>query len=331
MTRFLAVLMSAALLCTGCTALPAEEKAFAVALCAEKQADTWHVYGRIPKYQTGGGYLTVSGEGDSPAAALADMEEAAPMRVHLSQLRLLVLDEGLAENGGIREMLHALAERPDWQPRGAVALTNAPAEAVSEALKPAAGARLSKAMDVLLETRIEQGRILPAWLGEILRMGERQSPVLMALTLEDKEISLSGGIALTDDWRVAARLDGDQTVLLSLLLRTAKQLQLNVSGSTVRIRDAAVNVRLQEDLHAARVEVTLRMNGAPKDAALEQHIADACADLLSALSAAGCDVLGLGRKAILGTENLTGWHRLDWPSKLRMMQWTVAVTVQGPA
>lgn len=331
MIRLLALLMMLFLLCTSCTALPAEERAFAVALCVEKENETWRVHGRIPTYQTGGGYLTVSGDGESMTAALASMEAAAPMHLHLSQLRLLVLDEALAETDELSAALHTLAERPDMRLQCAVALTDESAKDVAEALKPSTGARLSKSIDVLLESRIEQGTILSATLADVIRMGERQSPVLIALKLEDKKVSLAGGYALTGKLYLGERIEEKDTPLLSLLLGQTKNLRLTLEGETAEVREISVKTRLENDGSFAGLDVSLRTTFSTlSKTGLEQTIAETCVSLLSSLSAKGCDVLGLGRKVIVHAEDMASWHDLDWPSHLRSIGWSVAVKVQGP-
>ena len=108
-----------ALCCTSCTALPAEERAFAVVLCIEKNGDNWQVYGRIPGYKTSGEYLTVQGNGATIQSALADMDASSPMKVTLSQLRLLVVDAGVA----MEDVLWALAEELDVRSQCLVAVT----------------------------------------------------------------------------------------------------------------------------------------------------------------------------------------------------------------
>lgn len=323
MILFVALLM----LCTSCTALPAEERAFAVALCVEK-AEDWRVRGRIPTYQTGGGYLTVTGEGDTLAAALADMDAAAPMHVNLSQLRLLVVDAALADSGELPAVLHALAERPDMRLQCAVAASDAPLKAVAEALKPAAGARLSKALDLLLDARAEQGAILHTTLADVLRMGERQSPVLIALMLEEKAIRLTGSVLMDG----GSSLSSEETALLSLLLGSTKALRLTLPGVSADVRDANARIRLSEDFRTASVTLTLRTTASSVTAdGLESILAQELLILLTRLSAEGCDVLGLGRKAILRMHDMAEWQDLDWPKIYRSLRWEVNIRVNGPA
>lgn len=320
-------LVALLLLCTSCTALPAEERAFAVALCVEK-AEDWRVHGRIPTYQTGGGYLTVTGEGDTLSAALADMDAAAPMHVNLSQLRLLVVDAALADSSELPAVFQALAERPDMRLQCAVAVAEVPLKSVAEALKPAAGARLSKALDLLLGARAEQGTILHASLADVLRMGERQSPVLIALALDGKEIRLSGGCLLDG----ASPLSPEETVLLSLLLGSTKTLRLNLPGVSADVRDASAKIRLSEDLRTASVTLTLRTTASSVTAdGLESTLAQELLTLLTRLSAEGCDALGLGRRAILRMHDMADWHALDWPQIYQSLRWEVHIRVNGPA
>lgn len=331
MIRHAILLLLTMLLSTSCTALPAEERAFAVALCVDRTESAWHVYGRIPVYQTGGGYMTVPGKGETLTAALADMEDSAPMHLHLSQLRLLVVSETLAHSSKLSEVLHTLSQQQNMHLQCAVALSEAPMEKVAEALKPTTGARLSKSIDVLLNSRREQGEILHARLGDVLRMDERQSPVLMALKLEKDAFNLSGGYALTADWQRALPLTAEECALLALLLGEVREVGLSVPGGNASMRKGSVRVSLEEDSRFAQVDVTLHRIAAPMaEVGMEQHLADAFAALLSRLSSAGCDVLGLGRKVIVQTEDMAQWHAFNWPERLKQLAWRVSVHVQGP-
>ena len=306
------------------TALPAEERAFAVALCVEKD-DEWHVHARIPTYQTGGGYMTVTGDGETLTAALSSLDAASPMRINLSQLRMLIADVKLTENGEFKDLLSTIAERPDMRMRCTVAVTDAPVKEVAEALKPATGTRLSKALDHMIDARVEQGVILPAALSDVLRMGQRQSPILAALSLENKEINLSGGYTLD-----GTPLTNDETALLSLLLGHAKETQLSLSGESAEVRDASAKVRLSEDHTTARVELMLTARASTMTRMeLEKALISELLPLLARLSVTGCDALGLGRQAIMGTHDVAKWHAMDWLEKYRSVRWEVVIGVSG--
>lgn len=326
--KYIVGLLILTMLCTSCTALPAEERAFAVALAVEKEGDMWRVHARIPTYQTGGGYLTVTGEGDDLVPALSDMEANSPMHVNLSQLRLLAVDRALAED--LSRVLSEMSARSDLRQQCAVAIADVPAKQLMDALKPATGARLSKAIDVMLDARIEQGAILPAALADVVRMGERQSPVLIALTVADGAVTLSGGYALTADMALGPKLSAEETALLSLLMGEAKTLRLTIAEDAAEVRDVSARVHLSEDLSEASVELALRMTTSTLTAeGLEQLLADECLALLEWLTAQGCDVLGLGRQAILRTQDMAAWHELRWPERVQQISWRVSVRVEG--
>ncbi len=325
--RWIALLLLLPLL-TSCTALPAEERAFAVALMVDRADDAWRVHARIPTYKTGGGYVTVRGEGASPEAALADMDAAAPMHIHLSQLRLLVLDAALGREA--YAVLTALSNRADMRHPCAVAATEDPADAVMEALKPATGARLSKGLDVLLDTRTAQGVILPSALSQIVRMGERQSPVLTALTVTDGAIDLSGGWAMGTSGLLP--LTAEETALLALLRGDVKGVTLRLSGGTAHVRDASAKAELQTDERSVCVTLTMTaVASALTPGGLEAVLAEDAMALLTRLYREECDMLGLGRQAILGASDMAGWHALAWPGVLPQLRWTVSVGVSGPA
>lgn len=324
MKRLLVLLM--ALCCTSCAALPAEERAFAVALCVEKADGRWQVHARVPAYKTGGEYLTVSGKGDDLFCALADMNASAPMQTALSQLRLLVLQENLAP-ADVSALFAALSGLYELRQQCAVAVTDASAKDVADALKPDTGTRLSKAIDVLLEARTGQGSIPRAALADVLRMGERQSPVLMRLTLRDGKPDLAGACPLNGENRILPPLDGEETALLTLLRGDTKELRMTVQGGHAHLRDVKVKVTLADDLRTVHVTAKVNVLYATMAAdALAQTLADAGVQLLSRLSEAGCDALGLGRKAAF-----LGADMADWPARLRELRWEVAVQANAPA
>ena len=310
--------------CTGCSALPAEERAFAVALMVTKKGESWQVYGRIPTYQSDGSYRTVTGEGTQLLSALADMEAASPMPLHLSQLRLLVLDAAL--EGDAISVLQTVSERADMRLQCSVAMTEIPANVLMEALVPQTGTRLSKMLDVLLESRQEQGLVLPMTLADAIRMGERQTPVLMALTLQNDALDVSGGYALGMQ---NVPLTAQETVLLSLLWGTAKTPYLLLQDGGARVRDVHCRITL-EGSSAATVEVTMQAveNSMPTDL-LEAALAEELLALLTRLSQSGCDVLGLGQQAMCGVDTMNDWYALAWPERLKGIRWTVTVRVTG--
>lgn len=329
----MAILLLCALLCTACTALPAEERSFAVVLGVSLEGGTWTAYARVPTYQTGGGYATVRGEGDSLEAALSALDAAAPMQLHLGQLRMLVFSDDLARTAEFPAALSALAARHDLRLDASVAVTDADLSVLMDAMKPANGSRLSKSLDVLAETRIAQGTVIPAALSNVIRMGERQSPVLMHVSLSGEDVALSGGWPVSQSGVVSEPLTPEETQLLSLMLGHFTSGTLSLAEGTVRLTSAKTETELTlPTMQAASVRLTLRCIASPlTEEALSRAVATACLGVLNRLSAMNCDALALARQAITHASDMADWHDMDWPARYPEIVWSVSVGAEGRA
>lgn len=277
----LLMILALTLALTSCTALPAEERAFAVVL-GISGGETWQVYARIPTYQSGGGYATVSGSGDTLQAALRDCDDHAPMHLHLSQLRMAVL----TKDTPVYPTLAVLAERSDLRMQSALAIYDGNLTALMDKLEPATGSRLSKSLDVLRETRVAQGVAPDTTVGDVLRLGQRQTALVARVTAEDG-IDLNGAWALNESGRSPA--GGSPAVLLDRY--------------DMRCMAALREGKLM--LHGT--DVVLRLKH-PSDA-------DAALALLVRLSEAQCDPLGVKRHALR--------QGADGTWSIRSVRWTV--------
>lgn len=332
MKRLLTLLLCTLLL-TSCTALPAEERSFAVALGVTRTEGVWTAFARSPTYQTGGGYTTIKGEGATLEAALSALDAASPMQLHLGQLRLLVFSADLARTADFPAALNALASRHDLRLGASVAVTEADMQSLMDALKPGTGSRLSKSLDLLVETRIAQGTVLPAVLADVIRMGERQSPVLINVSLDGQDTSISGGWPVGTDGTVTEPLKPEETQLLSLMLGQMTTGALSLAEGTARLTGAKAEAELSlPTMQDASVRLTLRCGTSSlTEDALSRAVATACLGVLNRLSGMGCDALGLARQAIPHAGDMADWHDMDWPARYREIDWSVSVAVTGPS
>lgn len=339
------------LLCTGCSALPAEERSFAVAMGVQRSGDTWEVSARMPTYQTGGGYMTASARGNSLEEALALLDATSPMQVHLGQLRMVVFHEGIAASQDFFAALDALAHREDFRLQAVICITDDPVQDLMDKLEPATGSRLSKSLDVLLEARREQGVITAVTLSDIQRMGERQSPVLTAVALEDDanvshpgmdasaggqaakgagKVQFGGGWMVSASGSAKGMLTAGEVQLLSLMAGTLKKGMLTLDGDTVTIMDAGAQTSL--DGNTASCSITLRStSSAWTEGELIFGLRQACEAVTAKLAAAGCDALGVGRRAIRHFADMKQWRLLDWPALYPQIQWNITVHAQRAA
>lgn len=320
-----------ALLCTACTALPAEERSFAVALGVDKQGTQWTACARVPTYQTGGGYSTVRGEGETLEAALSALDAGSPMQLHLGQLRMIVFTDDLAKTEDFPAALDALSARHDLRMAAFVAVTDTDLMTLMEAMNPANGSRLSKSLDVLIETRIEQGTVLPAVLSDVIRMGERQSPVLMHLSLSGKDVALSGSWPVSQKGVVTEPFSPEETQLLSLMLGQLTTGTLSLTEGTVRLTSATAQTELSlPTMQDASVRLMLRYTASPlTEDALSRAVATACLGVLNRLSGMNCDALGLARQAISHAHDMDDWHDMDWAARYPDIVWSVSVGAEG--
>ena len=65
--------------------------------------------------------------------------------------------------------------------------------------------------------------------------------------------------------------------------------------------------------------------------AVAAETAQACLDVLNRLQAAGCDALGLGRKAIWSAWSMSDWRDSDFPAQLQNLRCTVEVRSEPAA
>lgn len=336
------------LLCASCTALPAEERSFAVALGVSESEGTWEVYARVPTYQSGGGYLTLTARGNSLSEALAVLDATAPMQMHLGQLRLVVFSKGLAESAAFPGTLAELAMRREFRVQAQVCVTASPVSDIIDQLEPATGSRLSKSLDVLLETRFEQGVIPRAELSEVLRRGERQSWVAINMALEDTaglaqpgmdqsagmqaasgtgKVQFGGGWLIGQDGAANGELTAAEMQLLGLMAGKLNKGMLSLREGTVPMIDASSSVKLHGNTVAC--DIALRYGASVMtEAGIQYAVTEACQSVLKKLAAANCDALGIGRQAIRYFPDMTAWHALDWPALYPQLDWQVTVLPQ---
>lgn len=346
MRKVILALLCACLLCGGCSsALPAEERSFAVALGVSASAGVWEVAARIPTYQQEGGYLTLSAQGATLAEALSLLDAAAPMRMHYGQTRLLVISQGLAEASDFPGVLQALARLRDMRLQAQVCVTADDLPTFMDALEPQTGTRLSKSLDILLQTRRELGVVPDATLSSVLRMGERQCPVLLAAALSGEEsvsrqgmdatperqrVQSAGEIRFGGGWLVSAAgqvkgsLSPRETQLLNLLQGRTMRSSLAMEDGAVTLADAGCKVRL--DGNTVFCDVTLRYTDATlsKEGVIRE-LSEDIRGVTAKLSAADCDALGLGRQAVRHFVDVAAWKALDWPGLYPRLQWQITV------
>ena len=351
MKKCLAGFLGALLLLLGGCTLPAEERAFAVVLGVSENAGVWETMVRIPNYQQGGGYLTLSAQGNSFGEAMALLHAAAPMNMHLGQLRLLVVNQGLARSANLMRLVEQLCRGMEVRRQCGVCVTEDALGDVMDALVPMTGSRLSKSLETQLEALEHMGVIPAVTLGELRLMGERQQGVLMRLGLEGttstvqpgmdaqaggmaavggSKVQLAGGCLLGVDGTMQGAITAGEQQLLSLLQGRMKQGVLALGDAVVTVQDASAGVHLKDG--KARVKVNIRYTSASQTAeGVEQCMQEEIHRLMTTLTRAGCDALGLGRDAMRQCASWADWRNINWPEQYASLTWEIHVKAEGLA
>lgn len=350
MKRGVAILLSIMLL-SGCSALPAEDRAFAVALGISENAGLWEVGVRVPVYQTGGGYMTLSAKGSSLGEAMALLNASAPMELHYGQLRLMVFSESTARRTSFPELLRALAARGEVRPQAALAVTRDNVLDVMDALEPATGSRLSKSLETLLEAREKTGVAAIVTLDEWQRMGERQQAVLLNVAMEPGQsgalqgmnatagelpvqgagkAQFSGGWMMNAEGKVQGTLSAAEMQLLALLKDELHQGTLTLPEGTLTLLDTNSKLTLEQDSIRCKLRVQYSAASMTEEG-VQAALISALQALAGKLSAAGCDALGIARKAVLGCSTAEDWRQMTWPEQYAALAWHFVIQVEREA
>ena len=331
MIRRACMILGLCMMLGGCSALPAEERSFAVALGVSAKDGLWEVSARIPSYQSDGGYMTLEAEGNSLQEALGMLDASAPMRMHYGQVRLIVFGYELAQTDAFCQAVEELSCRADIRLQAQVCVTQDDVKLLMDALNAQTGMRLSKSLDVMLETRQKLGVIPDTSLSSMMRMGERQHAVLMTAHLDETGIvRLEAGCLTDSESRAAAMLTPEEMQLLSLMQGRMKKAVLMLGGHGVMLTDVSSSVMLE----GSAVQCCLELKTAAsewKTEDIRRDVQNTAAALVQKLSAARCDALGLGRQAVRQALDMQAWHTMNWPGVYPQLVWDITVEVQPPA
>lgn len=178
--------------------------------------------------------------------------------------------------------------------------------------------------------RHEQGVIPTCAASVLLRFGSRQSPVLCGAESTAEGLLLSGAWLTDADGLVRDFLTPEETQILLLMQGELTRTQLLLPEHAIHLTETSTSIRLKENTAVCRVNLRYdRADLTPQ--AVSAETAQACLDVLNRLQAAGCDALGLGRKAIWSAWSMSDWRNSDFPARLQNLRWTVEVRSEPAA
>lgn len=335
MRRWL-VLLCAAFLCQSCAVLPAEERCFVVALCMDASEGQVTLAARVPGYRSPGDYETVEGKGATLSDALAQLGAAAPMQLHYGQVRLVVVSEAMASSGVLLSALRELSEQPFFRGDAVVCITEKEPKSVCDALNPLTGTRLSKSLDILLDTRREQGVILCQSLNDMLLMGGRQCPTVVALDVKEAEkkedsIVLMDGVWLVDGNGIAReKITGEETQILALISGKLETGTVTLGKMALPLRNIRVRLSVSQGQPFLQMSVKHGQT-AVSDEEIAKLLEQEVKQVLQRLAESGCDALGLARKMMPRYQTADAWEAAQWNALYPRLSWRVEASANGLA
>ena len=328
----------------GCSILPGEDRSFPVCLGLHTSGDTWQASVRISTYKSPGEYTTVTASGKSLAEAMTLLDASSPIRLHYGHVRLIVFSYELASSDRLAFAVESLARLGTFRADAALCATEDDIPALFDALTPASGTRLSKHITVLLESRIGLGVIPETTLGDWRRMGERQSPLLIAAALGkeggstgmadfademnagDAQVQFGGAYLVAQTGKVTGRLTMSEHQVLRLMQGRLDKGALAAGEHALTLLESSAKAELDANENAARLTVGMRyMHADQSEDGVRETVTEAVLQVIGKLAAANCDALGLGRQAIMQAADWAQWRQLAWPEKYPALTWHVAV------
>ena len=369
LTLALVVALLPVALCGCGTSMQVENQAYALVMGLDRSADgQLQMCMLIPKIagnsaeamssaEGGGGgsgnYTRLEVRGQDFESTLEKMSWAAPRRLNLSQLKLIVLSRELAEEVDNLKLMRNIAQTERLFTAARVAVCLGSARAFVAAIQPNMGMRLSTDIEATLDHYVRRGFIPGGSLAEIYYQTESvySDPMAICAVLDEEaadeaeaaapafafentieEVSASNdseiatrylGAAVFADGRMCGVLNAQQTVLANLLHSSVESFHYEFSGQSIELLPMRTAfVRVDTDSEPARIRVSLRLSISaqdrlPDEGALGQALSRDIQELFHTAQQMNAEPFGFAEKAALHFPTLDQWIEYDWRERFR--------------
>lgn len=269
------ILITAAL--SGCSqAHQVESQAFVLALGIDMTEDgSYELSARMPRIasnssetETSGGgsdYLNISAVSGDYESALDKLSCITPRSLNLSQLKIIAFSEQAAQSGEFRRLIEEISQTERLFSASRIVVCQGSAKEFVEALEPAFGTRLSKAISATFDYFESLGTVPASSLADLCYRTESvYSDPMTAYARTgmpegvESEIPVSYiGAALFSEGRMAGTFDNDESRITSLIKGSSDSVWYVLDGRLVRLTQ----------IHPPHVEI--RMDTSPMEICLE--------------------------------------------------------------
>ena len=291
-------------------------------------------------------YIRFAITADDFESALSRLNWASPRDVTLSQIKLIVLSQELAESESSRDLIESIAQTERLYTAAKVAVCKGNAGEFVEKLQPNIGTRISEEIDALYEHYTSSGYVPDSSLAELYYQTESvySDPMVTYAFLEEdsKPASvLSGkaedvsahytsdianrylGAAVFSEGRMAGTLDGTQTIMANLLRNEVDAVRYDCGGQSLNMIPArATYVRVDTDAEQPLIHINMHLSIAaqekmPDEALLRDNLK---ADIFNAIRSAqqmNAEPFSFAEKAARHFPTFAAWKEYNWIERFK--------------
>ena len=367
--RSLACLMMALMMAlSGCSAsMQVENQAYAIVMGLDREDDgRMRMCVQIPKIagsseesqssasgSGSGNYIRLEVRAEDFNEALEQLNWAAPRRLNLSQLKLIVLSQTLAREQDNAALLRDIAQTERLFTAARVAVCEGSACDFVAAIAPSMGLRMSADLESTLKYDQEYGFIPEGYLAELHYQTESvySDPLAIYAVLRPTEAegaekaqasfafdrstdALSEdnaseiptrylGAAVFANGQMCGTLNGQQTIFANLLRNALESFNYNSNGQSIGIVPVrATFISVDTSAEPVRIRVSARLSiaaqdAAPDEARLRRDLIRDIEDVFRTAQQMGAEPFGIAEKAAAHFTTVGDWVAYNWRERFQ--------------
>lgn len=279
-------------------------------------------------------------------SALSRLDWASPRDVTLSQIKLIVISQELAQDPNCRRLIESIAQTERLYTAAKVAVCRGDAGAFIEKLHPAIGTRISEEIDAMYEHYTGSGYLPDSSLADLYYQTESvysDPMVSYAFLAEDAKAAsaLSGsteeisshyesdisnrylGAAVFSGGRMVGTLNGTQTIMANLLRNEVDAVRYDCGGQSLNMIPArATYVRVDPRGEVPVIHINMHLSVAAQEQMPDENLLRESlkADLLRAIRSAQAmkaEPFAFAEKAARYFPTFAAWETYDWSERFQ--------------
>lgn len=276
-------------------------------------------------------YLNVTTTGADYESALDALVNVTPRSLNLSQLKIIAFSEDVAGSGGFRALVEKISQTERLFSAARIVVCKGSARSFVNALEPAFGTRLSKAIMASFDHFEVLGTVPASSLADLCyRMESFYSDPMTAYAQTgmpdhiESEIPVSyTGAALFSDGRLVGTLDALECRIAALITGSASSIWMTEHGQMIRlIQISPPRVKLDLDSDPMRIDLTFALSVGVRDSALNadgisDEFAGQAMRAIAHTQSIGAEPFGFSEIAAKNFDTIRQFTDFDFKSRYR--------------